>query len=181
MITDALLFVHGTGISGQGAISYNSSTGIYGDTLGAAASQYSNITLDFGAPGSASSYPYVAQFPSIIEAGYPASGYPQAETFASGVPWGLHLQIMSAFTAPLTSMVIYLCSGSSSDPTYTSNSIVTRTLTVAQMAVLGATYFIYFPLESLNRYLNFYAAESGGVASLGTCIAWFGPKCGGTL
>jgi hypothetical protein len=179
MITDAMLFVHGTGTSGQGAISL--AAGVYGDALCAAASQYSNVTLDFGAPGSASSYPYVSQFPSLTEAGYPAAGYSIAEMQASGVPWGLHLQVMSAFNT-LGSLAISVNSGSTSDPTYTSNPIAgPRTLTLTQLGVLGACYFIPVDIAQVLRYINFYAALTGSPPSQGTVIAWFGPRVGGTI
>ena len=68
MITDATLFVHGTGTVAFGALSVTA--GVYGDSCCSSASQYSNLELDFGAPGSAGSYPYVSQFPSLTEKGY---------------------------------------------------------------------------------------------------------------
>ena len=181
MITDAILFVHGTGISAQGAISYNTSTGFYGDAICAAAHQYSNITLDFGAPGSAATYPYVAQFPSVTEQAYAAAGYSQAETFGSGINWGLHIQVMSAFNT-LVSLGIYVNTGASSDPTYTSTCIAgPRTLTLAQLNVLGACYFIAVDPARVLRYLNFYALLTTTPPTTGTIIAWFGPQCGGTF
>ena len=183
MITDAMLYVHGTGIVAQGAISYVAATGVWGDAICYAASQYSNITLDFGAVGIATSWPYVSQFPSRTEEAYPAAGYSIAEMIATGVPWGLHVQIMSAFNT-MTSISFEVCSTASTtvDPVIATDIIAgPRVLTLAQMQVLGACYFIAVDVERVLRKLNFYATLVSTQPTTGTICAWFGPKFGGTL
>ena len=180
MITDATLFLHGTGTSAFGAFSLSGST--YGDALCRAGSQYSNLEIDFGAPGSASSWPYVSQFPSYTEEGYPGSGYSLAETFDTGVPWGLHIQIMSTFNT-LTSINFQICTSAATSAVYTGagNPIASRTLTSTQLQVLGGCYFIPVTLSQVQEFTNFYASLTGGSPTTGTVVSWFGPKSGGTL
>jgi len=177
-LTDAQLFVHGTGSTAGGAISV--SAGVYGDTLGYAGSAYSNVELDFGAPGSASSYPYVSQFPGYTEAAYNAAGYSQAESVgAGGVPWGLHIQVMSAFNT-LTTLTIDICTSATTGATYnsTGNPIASRVLSLAQLIILGAHYFIPVNPTQVLEFLRFYAVVASSNPTTGTIIAWFGPRTG---
>ena len=179
-MTDGCLYIHGTGSSAFGAISYAS--GIYGDSLCRAGAAYSALELDLGAPGSASSWPYVSQFPSLTEKGYSASGYTQAEAIgAGGVPWGLHIQVMSAFNT-LTNIVFYVCSAATTAATYSANEIARRTLTLAQLAIVGAHYIIPVNPTQVLEFNRFYADDSAGSnPTLGTIIAWFGPRTGDEL
>ena len=174
MITDATLFVHGTGASAFGAISY--AAGVWGDAVCHSATQYSNLELDLGAPGSASSYPYVSQFPSLTEKAYTN---PPEVVGVGGVPWGLTIQVMSAFNT-LTSISFQICTSATTGATYNggANPIATRVLTLAQLQVLGASYFIHVNPLQLLEFTNFYAALTGGAASTGTILAWFGPRQG---
>ncbi len=176
-LTDGTLYVHGTGTSAFGPISY--SGGIYGDAICAAGSQYSNNELDFGAPGSASSYPYVSQFPSLTEKGYTNP----PEVLSPGqIAWGLHLQIMSAFNT-LTSVNFQVCSGPTANVTYnsTGNPIAQRALTLAQMQVVGAHYFIPVNPYQVLEFMRFYAAITGSNPTTGTLLAWFGMMQGGEI
>jgi hypothetical protein len=179
MLMDAKLFIHGTGAA-QGAISLAS--GIYGDTICYSTHEYSALELDFGAPGSASSYPYVTNFPSLAEQAYPAASKPQAETFETGVPWGLHIQIMSAFNT-MTSILFDVLTSAATAALYSvaANIIAARTLTLAQMQVVGACYFIPVSMGQVLEFNRFYAYLTGSAPSTGTIIAWYGPRLGATL
>lgn len=179
MIMDAKLFIHGTGAT-QGAISL--AAGVYGDSLCYAGDAYSALELDLGAPGSASSYPYVSQFPSLAEQAYPAAGYPQPETFETGVPWGLHIQVMSAFNT-LTTILFYVLTSAATAALYNTaaNVLNQRTLTLAQLAVVGACYFIPVNMGQVLEFNRFYADVSSSNPTTGTIIAWYGPRLGATL
>ena len=182
MITDTLGYVHGTGSSVQGPITVAaaatiSAQPIYGDALCASGSQYSNLELDLGAPGFGATWPYTQQFPSYTEVGYT---YPP-ETFDTPIQWGLNIQIMSAFNT-LASILFYLCSSATTAALYSVAPIGQRTLTLAQMQVVGATYFISVnSLASVLEFNRFYAAITGSNPTLGTIVAWYGPKTGGVL
>lgn len=177
MITDAKLFIHGTGAA-QGAISYDATTGIYGDSLCYAGDAYSALELDLGAPGSASAWPYVSQFPSLTEQGYTGP----AGVFDSGVPWGLHLQVMSAFNT-LTTILFYVLTNAATAALYSTaaNILNERTLTLAQLAVVGAHYFIPVNVAQVLEFNRFYADVTSSNPTTGTLIAWYGPKFGGEL
>ena len=179
-MTDATAYVHGTGATAFGAISL--AAGVYGDALCRSGAAYSALELDLGAPGSASSWPYVSQFPSLTEKGYPASGYSQAESVGNaGVQWGLHIQVMSAFNT-LTNIVFYVCSSATTAATYSANEIARRTLTLAQLAIVGAHYFIPINSQQVLEFNRFYADDSAGSnPTTGTIIAWFGPRTGDEL
>jgi hypothetical protein len=174
-VTDALAYVHGTGASAFGPLT--NTAGVYGDAFGAAGSQYSNLELDFGAPNTAANYPYLPQFPSLSEKGYTS---PPEVVGDGGVEQGLHIVIGSAFNT-LTSINFEVCTSATTGALYSSspNPIAARTLTVAQMAVLGAHYFIPVNWASVLEFLRFYGAVSGSNPTTGTLLAWFGPKTGG--
>jgi len=172
MITDSVLFIHGTGSTAFGPISVSGS--VYGDSCCSAGSQYSNVELDFGAPGSASSYPYVSQFPSLTEKGYTN---PPEMVGNGGVPWGLKIQVMSSFAGP-TSVTFGACTAATSSAGSTS-AIASRTLTLAQLQVIGACYFIPVNPYQVLEFNRFYANLTGGSATAGTIISWYGPMTGG--
>ena len=177
MITDATLFLHGTGTVAFGPISVVN--GVYGDSCCSAGSQYSNLEIDFGAPGSAANYPYVSQFPSLTEKGY--TNPPEIPVGVGGVPYGLKVQIMSSFSS-LTSVVFSVCTSAASQATSAAaNVIASRTLTLAQMQVLGACYFIPVNPNQMLEFNRFAAQPSGSNASSGSIIAWFGPRTGGEM
>jgi hypothetical protein len=145
----------------------------FGDALCASGSQYSNIELDFGsgylgAPGA---------FPSITEKGYTQ---PPAIVGAGGVEMGYHIQVMSAFNT-LTSINFEACTSSTTGALYTAspNPIASRVLTLAQLQVVGAHYYIPVPLQAMLEFNRWYAALTGSDPTTGTIISWFGPKTGG--
>ena len=173
MITDATLFVHGTGTVAFGALSVTA-TGVYGDSCCSSASQYSNLELDFGAPGSAGSYPYVSQFPSLTEKGY--TNAPETPVGVGGVPYGLFVQVMSSFAGSTTSIAFAACTSATASAT---TQIASRTLTLAQLQVLGATYYIPVDSRQMLEFNRFYATLTGTAPTAGTIIAWYGPREGG--
>ena len=175
MITDNCFYIHGTGASAFGAISY--AAGVYGDSLCYSGDQYSALELDLGAPGSASSYPYVSQFPSLTEKSYTN---PPEVVGVGGIEWGLHIQVMSAFNT-LTTILFYVCSSATTAATYSSNEIARRTLTLAQLEVLGAHYFIPVNPYQVLEFNRFYADVSSSNPTTGTIIAWFGPRTGSEI
>jgi hypothetical protein len=59
------------------------------------------------------------------------------------------------------------------------NIIATRTLTAAQLAVVGAHYWIPVAGASVKEFLQWEAAYAGSVATTGYIYSWWGPKCGG--
>lgn len=170
-VTDAVLYVHGTGTSAYGPISLSGTT--YGDAFGASGSQYSNLELDFGTPGTGSPL----NFPSYTEKAYTT---PPENVGASVVQFGLHIQVMSAFNT-LTSINFQVCTSSATAALFNSspNPIAARTLTLAQLGVLGAHYFIPVNFGSVLEFLRFYGAVTGSNPTTGTIIAWFGPPTGG--
>ncbi len=177
MFSDIALYVHGTGSTAFGPLT--NSSGVFGDALCRSGSAYSNLELDFGAPGSASTYPYVSNFPSYAEKGY---SNPPEVVGTGGVPWGLTIQVMSAFNT-LASINFEICTSSSTGATYngTGNPIASRVLTLAQLEVVGAAYFIPVNPQQVLEFMNFYAALTGSDPTTGTIIAFFGPRQGGEL
>jgi hypothetical protein len=164
-ISDAILTIHGCGAA-MGAIS--SSGGILGDALCRAASEYSALELDLG-----------AAFPSSVEAGYT---FPPEVMGMGGVEFGLHIVVMSAFDT-LTSILFDVLTSAATAALYStaSNIIASRTLTLAQLAVAGAHYFIPVPQTAVKRFNRFYAALTGSPTVAGTIVAYYGPRTGGEL
>ena len=174
-VTDALMYVHGTGAS-QGPITgLNTST--VGDPLCASGSQYSNLELDFGAPNTGANYPYLPQFPSLTEKGYT---FPPEVVGDGGVEMGWHIVVGSAFNT-LTSITIEACTSATTAAAYNAspNPIASRTFTLAQLEVVGAHYFIPVNPASMLEFNRWYAALTGSDPTTGTIVSWFGPKTGG--
>lgn len=173
-VTDAILYVHGTGASAYSPLSVSS--GVYGDSLCYSGSQYSNLELDFGSQ-SGTVFPYIYGFPSYTEKGYT---FPPEIVGDGGAEFGLHIIIGSAFNT-LTSINFEVCTSSTTGALVGSspNPIAARTLTLAQLEVVGAHYFIPVNFASCLEFLRFYAALTGNDPTTGTVVAWFGPKTGG--
>jgi hypothetical protein len=181
--TDSVLYVHGAGsAAAYGPIT--NSGGTYGDAITyvgtnyvASGSGYSNIELDFGAPSTGSTYPYLAEFPSLYEKVYT---FPPEVVGDGGVELGLHIIINSTFNN-LTTVNFQVVTSAATAALVTSanDPIAARTLTLAQMQVAGAHYFTPVNFASVLEFLRFYAAPTGGTPTQGTIVAWFGPKTGG--
>lgn len=148
-----------------------------GDPFGTQGSQYSNIELDFGAPNTGAQYPFLPQFPSLTEKGY---SFPPEVVGNGGVDWGLHIIINSEFNN-LTSINFEVCTSLATAALFNAspNPIAARTLTLAQMQVAEAHYYIPVAGASVLEFLRFYGAVSGTNPTAGTITAWFGPKTGG--
>jgi hypothetical protein len=174
-VTDILGYFHGTGTSGTG--SPTNTAGVYGDAVCAAGSQYSNLELDFGAPSSGASYPYLPQFPSLSEKGYTS---PPEVVGGGNVELGVHIVVGSAFNT-LTSINFEVCTSATTAALVGSapNPIAARTLTLAQLAVLGAHYFIPVQGVAVLEFLRWYAALTGSDPTTGTILSWWGPRTGG--
>ena len=178
----------GTGVGNTGTYQTNllavvnsesmtSTPNTQGDVICAAGDQYSNLEIDFGAPSSGGSYPYISQFPSLNEKGY---------TFApeivgqGGATLGLHIIVTAAFNL-LTTIAFDVCTSSSTAALFNStpNPIAARTLTLAQLGVVGAHYFIPVSGNAVLEFLRFYADVTGSNPTAGAIVAYWGPMQGG--
>lgn len=148
-----------------------------GDSFGTAGSQYSNIELDFGAPSSGATYPYLSQFPSLSEKGY---SFPPEVVGDGGVEMGLHIVVNGEYNN-LTSINFQVCTSTATAALFTAspNPIASRTLTLAQLQIPGAHYFIPVNFAAVLEFLRFYGGVTGTNPTAGTIVAWFGPKTGG--
>lgn len=169
--TDALLYVHGTGaalgpITGLG-------TATVGDTLCYAGSQYSNLELDFGPPLTGGSYPYLPAFPSLTEKTYT---FPPEVVGQGGVEQGFHIVVCSAFNA-LTSILFNVVTAATTAAT--TPIIAARSLTLAQLAIAGAHYYIPVIGSSVLEFLRWDAVLTGPDPTTGTIVSWYGPRTGG--
>lgn len=141
--------------------------------------QYSNLELDFGAPNSGASYPYLPQFPSLSEKGYT---FPPEVVGDGGVEMGIHLIVTAPMLTAATTSVAFSVLTSSATAALigtATNIIAARTFSAAQLAVNGAHYFIPVNGASILEFLRWYAANAGGAATTGFLTSWFGPKTGG--
>lgn len=148
-----------------------------GDAYCAAGSQYSNLELDFGAPSSGTSYPFLPQFPSLSEKGYT---FAPEQVGTGGVQFGIHV-LVTAPTNLLTSVNFEVCTASTTAALYTAspNPIAARTLTLAQLQVAGAHYFIPVIPGAVLEFLRVYFALTGTDPTIGTIAMWWGPPTGG--
>lgn len=169
-VTDAVAYLHGSGTSAFGPVTNNS--GVYGDTLCYAGSQFSNLELDFGPPLTGAAYPYLPAFPSLTEKTYT---FPPEVVGDGGVEMGVHIVVGSAFNT-LTSILFNVCSAATTAAT---TIIAARPLTLAQLEVVGAHYFIPVSGAAILEFLRFDAVLTGSDPTTGTIISWFGPKTGG--
>jgi hypothetical protein len=169
-VTDALAYFHGTG-SSQGPLSV--SAGVYGDTLCYSGSQYSNLEIDFGPPLTGSAYPYLPAFPSLTEKTYTS---PPEVVGDGGVELGVHIVVGSAFNT-LTSILFNVVTAATTAAT--TPIIAARSLTLAQLEVLGAHYFIPVNGAAVLEFLRWDAVLTGSDPTTGTIVSWWGPKTGG--
>lgn len=149
----------------------------YGDLYCAAGSQYSNLELDFGAPSSGASYPFLPEFPSLTQKGYT---FPAEVVGQGGVQMGVHI-IITAPTNLLTSVNFEVVTSSATAALFSAspNPIAARTLTLAQLQVAGAHYFIPVIGSSVLEFLRVYFALTGTDPTIGTIAVYWGPQQGG--
>jgi len=177
-----------TGAGGTGTATVNASQTvttttasgptIIGDAICASGAQYSNLELDFGAPSAGTAYPWLPQFPSLTEKGYT---FPAEIPGNGGAEFGIHILVTSPFNT-LTNIVFDVCTAAHTSALYNAspNPIASRTLTLAQLEVVGAHYFIPVPQSSILEFLRFYADDSAGSnPTFGTIVSYFGPRTGG--
>ena len=189
-ITDAAEYFHGCGASAFGPVTYTVATGYSGDSvnwagpLGSAATggtagvQYSTNEIDFGPPASGAAAPFVTEFPSLVEKPY---ANPAEVIGEGGVVEGVHFIIGQPFTNGGTGFTGITFSVRSNSTTNATTEIAARTLTVAQLAVSGAHYFIPIAKNSVLEFLRWYATPGTGNPATGTLVSWWGPKTGGEM
>lgn len=147
-----------------------------GDPIGTA-SGYTNLELDFGAPNSGAAFPNIPQFPSLTQKGYT---FPAEVVGQGGVDMGLHIVITAACNN-LTSLLFDVCTSATTAALFNStpNPIASRTLTLAQLAIVGAHYYIPVQGSAVLEFLRAYMVLTGTAATDGYAIMWYGPRTGG--
>ena len=140
-----------------------------------ATSQQSNLELDFGAPNPGTSNPLISAFPSLTEKLY---SYPPEVVGDGGIPFGVHIVVSGpVYGNSLTSIAFNVESGSTASAT---NIITTRSLTIAQLQVQGAHYWIPVAGNSVLEFLRWNAVNTpANNGYVGSIYSWWGPKCGG--
>ena len=138
-------------------------------------SQQSNLEIDFGAPNPGTSNPFISAFPSLTEKGY---SYPPEVVGDGGIPFGVHIVVSGpVYGNSLTSIAFNVESASTTNAT---NIIATRSLTIAQLQVQGAHYWIPVPGNSVLEFLRWNAVNTpANNGYVGSIYSWWGPKCGG--
>lgn len=178
----------GTGTGGTGTYNTNllavvaseamtSTPNTQGDVILAAGSQYSNLELDFGAPNNGGSFPFIAQFPSLTEKTYT---FPAEVVGQGGVDQGVHIIVTGSFNL-LTSVNFQVVTSATTNALVGNapNPIAARTLTLAQLQVVGAHYYIPVQGSAILEFLRFFAAITGTNPTAGTIVSWYGPRTGG--
>ena len=138
-------------------------------------SQQSNLEIDFGAPNPGTSNPLISAFPSLTEKGY---SYPPEVVGDGGIPFGVHIVVSGpVYGNSLTSIAFNVESASTTNAT---NIIATRSLTIAQLQVQGAHYWIPVPGNSVLEFLRWNAVNTpANNGYVGSIYSWWGPKAGG--
>lgn len=147
-----------------------------GDAIGTA-SGYSNLEIDFGAPNTGGAFPSIVQFPSLTEKGYT---FPPEVVGQGGVEMGVHV-LVTGYVNNITSINFEVCTSATTNALVGSspNPIAARTLTLAQLEVVGAHYWIGVPQSAVLEFLRVYMALTGTAATAGTAAIWYGPRTGG--
>ena len=141
-----------------------------------ATSQQSNMELDFGAPNSGATFPWISAFPSLNEKGYT---FPPEVVGDGGVQFGVHIVITGPVygAATVGSIRFDVETGAATGAT---TIIASRTLTTAQLQVAGAHYWIPVAQVSVLEFLRWNATITGTVNGyVGSIVSWWGAKCGG--
>lgn len=148
-----------------------------GDIFGQSGSQYSNNEIDFGAPNSGGSFPSIPQFPSLTQKTYT---FPAEVNGQGGVDMGLHIIVTASFNT-LTSVLFSAVTSAATNALIGSapNPIASRVLTLAQLQVVGAHYYIPVQLSAVLEFLRMYGAVTGSNTTTGAITCWFGPRTGG--
>jgi hypothetical protein len=153
-------------------------TWLHGSTPGTAqiimqsGSEYSALEIDFGALASGSSSPYLPEFPSLTEKTYTD---PPEVVGQGGADMGVHIVVGAVFNT-LTSASFNVASAATTAAT---TVIASRVLTLAQLEIAGAHYYIPVSGNAVLRFLRFQAVLTGSDPTTGTISAWYGPRVGG--
>lgn len=179
----------GSGTAGTYAVSQTSTTAAalatitatpntLGDAIGTA-SGYTNLEIDFGAPNTGAAFPSIVQFPSLTEKSYTN---PPEVVGQGGVEMGVHV-LVTGYVNNLTSLKFDVCTSATSGALVGSspNPIASRTLTLAQLQVVGAHYWIGVPQSAVLEFLRVYMTLTGTAATAGTAAIWYGPRTGGEM
>lgn len=177
----------GSGTAGTYAVSQTSTTAAafttvtatpntLGDAIGTA-SGYTNNELDFGPPNSGAAFPSIPQFPSLTEKTYT---FPPEVVGQGGVDMGIHIIVTGACNN-LTSISFQAVTSATTNALFNvaPNPIAARTLTLAQLQIAGAHYFIPVQGSAVLEFLRVYMALTGTAATAGTALIWYGPRTGG--
>ena len=178
----------GTGLGNTGTYNTNllavvaseamtSTPNTQGDAFLAAGSQYTNLEIDFGAPNTGASFPNIPEFPSLTEKTYT---FPPEVVGQGGVDMGLHIIVTATFNL-LTSVNFEVVTSATTAALFSAapNPIATRTLTLAQLQVLGAHYYIPVQGSAVLEFLRAYGALTGTTPTTGFIVSWYGPRTGG--
>jgi hypothetical protein len=174
----------GGGGSGTATVNYSqtvtttTATGypaIPGDLLCASGSQYCNLELDFGAPNAGAAYPWLPQFPSLTQKGYTN---PAETPGQGGADFGVHIIVTSPFNT-LTSILFNVVTAATASAT--TPIIAARSLTLAQLEVVGAHYYIPVNLFAVLEFLRWDAVLTGSDPTLGTIVSYWGPRMGNEI
>lgn len=138
-------------------------------------SQQSNVEIDFGPPSAGLSSPFLAAFPSLTEKGYT---FPAEVVGDGGVQMGVHIVITGpVYGNSLTSITFNVESASTTNAT---TVIASRLLTIAQLQVAGAHYWIPVSGVSVLEFLRWNAVNApANNGYVGSIVSWWGPKTGG--
>ena len=151
---------------------------LIGDLISVGAvSQYSNLEIDFGAPNTGASYPWLPQFPSLTEKGY---SFAPENVGQGGIEMGVHIIITGpVYGNGTTGARVDVTTAATASAT---TVITSRTFVIAQLQVQGAHYFIPVPMADVLEFLRFNWVNIGAANGyVGSIIAWFGPRVGGEL
>src|SRR5271157_1573761 len=161
-----------------GSSAFTATPPLIGDLISVGAvSQLSNLEIDFGAPNTGASYPWLPQFPSLAEKGYT---FAPENVGQGGIEMGVHILITGpVYGNSTTGARIDVQTGAATGATTVINS---RTFVIAQLQVQGAHYFIPVSLPNLLEFLRFNWVNIGAANGfVGSIVAWFGPRVGGEL
>ena len=121
---------------------------------------------------------------NVVDFGATPSASTTSTFYPLGVPkdparkndFGMHVIITTIFTASWTSALIWIVTGASTSPT---TLLSGRFFTLAQLAVLGAHYYIPCA-PGLLQYASMYW-DTTGTPGGGAITAYFGPDTDGTI
>lgn len=161
--TDAIQWLHGTLATPSNIFTTTATTG------------YSDNELDFGAPSSGTSYPYLPQFPSLTEKAYTT---PPEIPGEAGMVMGVHLVISTTVVGTVGGQTAGIINVLSDSTTAATDIIASRTIPIAKL-IAGNHFFVPVPGAAVLEFLRCAFQAVTHAADSGTGVAWYGPKTGG--